>query len=145
MLLQMCISGSGLPEISPVFPSLRLLRVFSTFEAVMNSSIMDKLPPEIRLLIYRELLRDEVHYLERQRKNPSNEPCESKIYPAVLGVCKQIYSEASAVLYEENIFGYDDRNEDTVVDGKTLYHGDNPPKGPFNRIKHVSIAFTFED
>ena len=106
---------------------------------------MERLPPELRLRIYRELLLDEDHYLEPQGKHPDDPPYESKVYPAILGVCKQFYAEASAVLYEENEFGYEYRTGSVIDYKRNLSFADNSSEGPFKRIKHVSIAFSFEN
>ena len=55
------------------------------------------LPPELRLLICRELLL----YCE-----PSGfAQCVGEVYPAILQTCRQLYQEAKDILYEDNTFG----------------------------------------
>jgi hypothetical protein len=70
-----------------------------------------KLPPEIRNKIYRLLLvnpdlaeRSCVEKDNQFRRQTSGEPVAYELSPALLTTCKQIYREASHVLYEENVF-----------------------------------------
>ena len=63
------------------------------------------LPPEIRCMIYRILLRSERHV--RMIPPPQDEyhiPCPNNLYPSILGTCRLIYQEAHYVLYGENSF-----------------------------------------
>ncbi|KAH8726801.1 hypothetical protein GQ44DRAFT_758368 [Phaeosphaeriaceae sp. PMI808] len=64
-----------------------------------------RLPPEIRCLIYRILLRSERHV--RMVPPPQDEdhiPCPNNLHPSILGTCRLIYQEAHYVLYGENAF-----------------------------------------
>ncbi|KAK3707253.1 hypothetical protein LTR37_012254 [Vermiconidia calcicola] len=54
------------------------------------------LPPEMRLLVYRNLLNFQsiTHAFA----------CPGKVYPAILRTCKLANTEAKAILYDENVF-----------------------------------------
>ena len=60
------------------------------------------LPPEMRLMVYRNLLLHENPWLPLQ--STFNVHSLSKTYPAILQTCRQIYDEAYSVLYDENMF-----------------------------------------
>ncbi|KAI9887389.1 MAG: hypothetical protein M1823_000814 [Watsoniomyces obsoletus] len=68
------------------------------------------LPREIRLMIYRHLLRRRIHAQEVLMHARSELPFRSitddgrPIYPAILRTCQQVHQEASRVLYGESIF-----------------------------------------
>ncbi|MCJ1348537.1 hypothetical protein MMC31_006769, partial [Peltigera leucophlebia] len=72
-------------------------------DTIMQPPIL-RLPTEIRLLIYRDLLlsnmwiRMQMHYDEGTTRHPN---C---LYPAILSTCHLIYGEAMDVLYRENTF-----------------------------------------
>ena len=104
---------------------------------------MCTLPAELRVLVYRELLHDERHVLEPQRKSRNEDTPQKKLYPAILGVCKQLYAEASAILYEENEFSYAYPYMCVRNGGNHLYSTDRTARGAFERIKKVSDTFPY--
>ena len=110
----------------------------------MNSLLLEKLPPEVREFIYRELLHDEWTVVEQQGWSRNDNMPKKKLYPAILGVCQHIYVEASAVLYEKNVFCYEYPYICIGKDGKDRYGTNGPLAGAFERIKRVSIAFLCE-
>lgn len=64
-----------------------------------------RLPPEIRCIIYRILLRLDRHV--RMISPPQEEnhiPCPNNLHPSILGTCRLVYQEARYVLYGENSF-----------------------------------------
>ena len=115
--------------------------------------ILIKLPRELRDQIYRELLID----VEGIRITDNGLKCNfvvtKQLFPAILQVCKQVFSEASMILYEENIFyfsnsyyrqqildpgNFDDHNRySSCLDGLLSSRSERQIKG-FQRIKHVS-------
>lgn len=105
---------------------------------------MDTLPAEVRILIYRELLRDVEHVLKPQGKREEDDIPKKSLYPAILGVCKNIYAEASAILYEENEFSYEYSSIRTQEDTKSLFIVGTPSRGAFERIKKVSNTFPYD-
>ena len=110
----------------------------------MKSLFMDTLPAEIRMLIYRELLRDKKSVLKPQGESHNDCIPKKNLYPAILGVCKQTYAEASAILYEENSFSYRYPYMCIEEGGESLYSVDPPPRGAFERIKKVSNTFPYD-
>lgn len=92
----------------------------ATFEAVqtkgMAASTPDskqsfnfmKLPPEIRLLIYKELLvrerGPELSFCPGEHHKSYSHALKFFVHPAVLRTCKAIHHEAFPMLYTDNIF-----------------------------------------
>ena len=58
-----------------------------------------KLPIELRLEVYRELLRSEDPVYRKKNIWPGNH-----LHPNILQTCRQVYDEAKEVLYGENLF-----------------------------------------
>ena len=114
------------------------------------ATILTKLPRELRDQIYRELLVDDVHC------TGLNNDClaRKQLFPAILQVCKQVFIEASKILYEENSFLFTDafywdhysEEHDHLYDvkgalsraGPILFPTPGKPCAGFSRIKHVS-------
>ena len=67
-----------------------------------------KLPAEIRLIIYKELLvrnnRPELCFCSRDLHRAYSQLPKFGVHPAILRTCKTIYYEALPILYTENVF-----------------------------------------
>ena len=120
------------------------------------ATILNKLPREMRDQIYRELLLDDVHDIGIVHHCHHHLNERKQLSPAILQVCKQVFFEASIILYEENIFCFTDSycyyHHHHVYEDLRLNKGIRcsdfahempflPPEkkiGTFERIKHVS-------
>ena len=62
------------------------------------------LPPEIRLQIYQDLVSPELHNVHIGSPLESRLVCynDQNVHTSILRVCKQIYNEASPILFEHN-------------------------------------------
>lgn len=63
-----------------------------------------RLPPEIRLKIYRLLLLSDMTVRMQWLHNEDYTRPPNELFPAILRTCHFIYSEAMDVLYRENVF-----------------------------------------
>lgn len=63
-----------------------------------------RLPPEIRLKIYRLLLLSEASISMQIPHNQHETYPLNRLFPAILSTCHLIYDEALDVLYKENVF-----------------------------------------
>ncbi|KAL8797293.1 MAG: hypothetical protein Q9195_000447 [Heterodermia aff. obscurata] len=100
------------------------------------STFFDKLPLEIRTLIYEKLLLD--------KKNPIDAPCcrvpnSKTLYPTILRTCKQANAEGSSILYERNVF----RVGPTSLQHHNFVNCDLQNRN-FLRIKHLELAYNDE-
>jgi hypothetical protein len=83
-------------------------------------SFLDTFPPEIRNKIYKHLLcsplladaaaeiddgeGNEDENDDENKISPAAYPVQYNLFPAILRTCRQIYEEASVILYEHNTF-----------------------------------------
>lgn len=116
------------------------------------------LPPEVRIQIYGyiliskdgfikpQLLGSHLYFtaLERAQSGQSASRPERRFSPerAILRTCRPIYSEAMAILYEQNTFRY--------LCGSSVYNDKVYPKLGFpdqhlDRIKHLEIELDLEN
>ena len=85
------------------------IRTLEKADRLWNFRLMD-LPPEMRLLVFRNLLAFPVDFCDGDWDDGRgvlyyDGYCEEpNLYPAILGTCKQIHEEAKGILYTENIF-----------------------------------------
>lgn len=81
--------------------------VTNTISSNKDHSLM-KIPPEIRLLIYKELLvrngAAELSFCPGEHHKSYNHALKFFVHPAILRTCKTIYHEAFPILYTDNIF-----------------------------------------
>ena len=65
-----------------------------------------KLPAELKILVYVELLisNDRLAITWRGPRRYSRQ--QKPIYPAILGTCRLVHQEAAAALYGENVFDF---------------------------------------
>ena len=61
------------------------------------------LPPEVRVKIYRDLLRSD-SWICMKRGQPPGQGTLNGLHPAILATCRLIHNEAVVMLYEENSF-----------------------------------------
>ena len=94
------------------------------------ASFFDKVPLEVREQVYRELLVNQDGAIELDGRYCN----KRKLYTAILRTCKQAYTEASAVLYEQNHFRFESWPEATSLDRNGILEGN------FARIKQVSYV-----
>ena len=76
-----------------------------------------RLPPEIRLKIYRLLLLSDQTVRMMWLKDSDSFPRPNCLFPAILRTCRVFYNEAADVLYGENVFRahrIDDTNDNTL-------------------------------
>ena len=112
-----------------------------------------KLPTEIRLLIYRDLLvwhgELGLSFCARKHRKSHRHTPQSLIHPAILRTCKQIYNEGLRVLYTDNTFELLCTFAIWQHDAKDLWHvgfGDFPLipyPSPYvsTYIKRVSLTY----
>lgn len=94
-------------------------------------TFFQRVPRELRDQIYRELLVNNVHSVRLLGSWRGEPPVGNRLHPAILRTCKQAYTEAFAMLYEENVFRFSSERLDKVVQDYSL------SKGCLERIKHV--------
>src|SRR5712664_1176146 len=68
-----------------------------------------RLPAELRLQVYRHLLRSKYELFMKRCPYHST---SSDLHPSILRTCHQVHDEAVQVLYEENVFCIHYINED---------------------------------
>ena len=111
------------------------------------ATILNKLPREMRDQIYRELLVDDVYGIGIVHDCHHQFTKRKQLSPAILRVCKQVFFEASIILYEENTFYFTDaiycgrpghENESIDCTHVILFPPHEKTIGTFDRIKHVS-------
>lgn len=76
-----------------------------------------RLPPELRLKIYRLLLLSDQTARMVWREDSDSFPRPNCLFPAILRTCRVFYNEAANVLYEENVFRahrIDDTNDNAA-------------------------------
>lgn len=122
------------------------------------SSPILRLPPELRLKIYRLLLLS--NQTVRMEWIPNN-PCPNCLFPAVLRTCRFIHDEAMDVLYGENVFRahrIDDRNQNAhsirrakfvIGEEDPEYADDDASKLPeflknHTNMEHLVLEFGFD-
>ena len=101
------------------------------------ATILNKLPPELRNQIYRELLVDvRCIRITKDWNAAFFEP--EPLCPAILRVCKQVYLEASPILYGGNKFYFSEPDYLADLRKSILFPLLGKGAGEFKRIKHVS-------
>lgn len=93
------------------------------------AAFFDRVPLEVREKVYQGLLVNEDGAIELHW---SGRDFKGKLHPAILRTCKQAYTEASPVLYEQNHF----RHKSQSDMGTSLRSSDRLASN-FGRIKHV--------
>lgn len=98
---------------------------------------LERVPLEIRNQIYEELLISREHAIKLRLRKAPNHKHPNKIQSAVLRTCKQIYDEASIVLFEHNRFRFT-----SYTPSWLNYLKDDPSYKNLNRIKHVRTTLS---
>ena len=93
-----------------------------------------RLPPELRLKIYRLLLLSDRTVRMVWLKENESTPQPNRLFPAILCTCRLIYNEAAGVLYGENLFRahrVDDTNDNaaSIMRAKLVIGIVNPENG----------------
>lgn len=120
-----------------------------------------RLPPELRLRIYRLLLLSDRTVRMVWLKENESIPQPNCLFPAILCTCRLIYNEAAGVLYGENVFRahrVDDTNDNaaSIMRAKFLIGIVNPEDGEGDasklpsflenhpNLKHLVLEFRFD-
>lgn len=103
-----------------------------------------RLPPEIRLMIYRLLLLSDRTLRMVWLQNNESIPRPNCLFPAILCTCRLIYIEAAGVLYGENVFRahrINDTNDNaaSIMRAKYLIGKVNPEDGEGDAYKLQSF------
>ena len=75
--------------------------------AITRRSPFLSLPTELRLKVYEELLSPHPSIPTLLYCGGTGRGISKNLYPSVLGVSQQVYSEAVSILYDHNIFRVD--------------------------------------
>ena len=120
-----------------------------------------RLPPELRLKIYRLLLLSDRTVRMVWLQDNELFPQPNCLFPAILCTCRLIYNEAAGVLYGENVFRahrINDTNDNaaSIMRAKFLIGIVNPEDGEDNasklpsflenhpNLKHLVLEFGFD-
>jgi len=103
-----------------------------------------RLPPELRLKIYRPLLLSDQTVRMVWLKDSDSFPRPNCLFPAILRTCRVFYNEAADVLYGENVFRahrIDDTNDNTasILRAKFLIGIVDPKDGEDDASKLLSF------
>jgi hypothetical protein len=106
-----------------------------------------RLPPELRLKIYRLLLLSDQTVRMVWLKDSDSFPRPNCLFPAILRTCRVFYNEAADVLYGENVFRahrIDDTNDNTasILRAKFLIGIVDPKDGEVDASKLLSFLET---
>ncbi len=103
-----------------------------------------RLPPELRLKIYRLLLLSDQTIRMVWREDSDSFPRPNCLFPAILRTCRVFYNEAADVLYGENVFRahrIDDTNDNaaSILRAKFVIGIDDPEDGEVDASKLLSF------